>query len=333
MGTAYYSYHTMKANVVQPIKNLRDVLVDMGKGKLIQMKESYREDELGEMHSAMVDLTKGISAQSSFANQIGFGKYDEEFKLQSEEDVMGSALLTMRSNLKKNAEEERKRSWATEGIAEIGNILREQTKTTSELYDKILKFVITYTRSNQGGLFLLNDENTEPCLDLVSTYAYERKKFLEKKIEIGEGLLGQCVLEGGTIYLTEIPNGYLQISSGLGHSTPNCILIVPLKINEVIHGVIEIASFNQFEDYQINFVEKLTENIASAISSIRINEKTRILLESSQQQTEEMRSQEEEMKQNMEELSATQEELTRKENDYLNKIASLEAQLKMEPAL
>ena len=93
--------------------------------------------------------------------------------------------------------------------------------------------------------------------------------------------------------------------------TQEVSLSYPLMVNEEIYGVVEVASFKEFADHEVEFVEKIAESIASTISSVKINAKTQKLLEESQEMTEQMRSQEEEMRQNMEELQATQEEMQR----------------------
>jgi putative methionine-R-sulfoxide reductase with GAF domain len=324
---AVAAYLYSNKSVVRPIGQLKNVILDIGKGKVVQAQFEKRSDEIGEMTQAITSLMQGINAKSEFALQIGKGNYAEDFKLISEDDAMGKALLDMRENLKQNAEEERKRNWATQGLAEIGSLLRVQSASVEELYVNIIRFAVNYTKSNQGGLFLLDSEQKDnEHLKLVACYAYEKRKYQDKIVAIGEGLVGQCVLEKQIIYMVDIPKNYIRITSGLGDATPGSLLIVPLKINEQVHGVMELASFNKFEEHEIKFVEKLAENIAGAISTVLVNERTRLLLESTQQQTEEMKSQEEEMRQNMEELSATQEEMARKEQEYLAKIKYLEGQ-------
>lgn len=111
----------------------------------------------------------------------------------------------------------------------------------------------------------------------------------------------------------------------MGEATPACLLIVPMKYNERTEAIIELASLEKFEDYQVAFIEKAGEFVASALQSVRTTEKMQNLLDASQHQAEEMRSTEEEMRQNLEELQATQEEMVRKQKE-IDRIREEEAE-------
>jgi hypothetical protein len=262
--------------------------------------------------------SRRVNTLTGFIQAVSSGDYSIELTSADEGDNLTRTLVDMRNKLRENADNDRKRNWSTSGVAQIGEILRT-TGTSKDLYDRIIQFVVKYTKSNQGGLFILNDDNeNDHFLELVSAYAFERKKFIEKRVGTTEGLIGQSFLEGARIYLTEVPEDYVNITSGLGGAVPTSLLLVPMKVNEKIYGVIELASFNKYEEYQIEVVEKFAESIGSTISSVKISESTKVLLEKTQQQAEEMRAQEEEMRQNMEELEATQEEMRRKEKHIQN---------------
>ncbi|TVQ12254.1 MAG: HAMP domain-containing protein [Bacteroidetes bacterium] len=306
--------------ITKPVLYLRNILNEMGEGKLPQHSLKGREDEIGDMSKALNFLIEGLKEKVTFASEIGNGNFEHEFKPLSDEDTLGISLVEMRGSLQqakteedKRKIEDTKRNWSTQGVARFAELLRQNNDNLHELSFNIIRNLVGYLEANQGGVFILSEDTEEPSVELFACYAYERRKFLKKIITKGEGLVGTCLQEGDTIYLTDVPDSYINITSGLGDSNPRCILIVPLKLNDEIFGVIEIASFKVLEPHQIEFVEKVAESIASTISSVKINIRTTELLHQSQEQSEEMRAQEEEMRQNMEEMHATQEEMERKE--------------------
>ena len=305
--------YLLKRSITEPIQYVRNMIIKMGRGELVEdHHRKFSEDEIGEMAAAMDNLVKGLKATTQFAENIGNGKYDSEFKALSEKDVLGAALLTMRSNLVQVAVDDKRRAWTTEGLAKFADILRSRTNNLDELSDHIIASLVKYLNANQGALFLVNDvDQNDVFIEMVACYAYDRKKYLKKRIEIGEGVTGQCIQERDTIYMSDIPSNYLKITSGLGEALPRHVLVVPLRLDEQIFGAVELASFQPIEPYHIEFVEKVGQSIASTISSAKTAAHTKYLLEQAQQMTEEMRAQEEEMRQNMEELQATQEQLIR----------------------
>ncbi|MDJ1468625.1 GAF domain-containing protein [Cytophagaceae bacterium DM2B3-1] len=320
----------LSRDIVLPINYVRGIIQKLSLGELPdKQNRKFNRDEVGEMADAVEKLANGLRETSLFAENIGKGNYKVEHQPLSDKDVLGNSLINMRDNLKRVAEEDKRRNWATEGLAKFGDVLRKNTSDLDELCDQIMSGLVKYTNANQGGLYIINDEiqGVEPYLELKACYAWDKKKYLEQKIYPGEGLAGQVWQEAEYVYMTEVPTNYITITSGLGEANPRSILIVPLKVNDQVYGVLEIASFNDFADFEIEFIEKMAESIASTLSSAKVNIRTQKLLQESTILTEQMRSQEEEMRQNMEELMATQEEMERKQHESAQREEELLAEV------
>jgi len=315
-----------KKFVQRPIKGSIEVLKEITRGDLsAEINSEFLEsnDEIGQMSNTLNEMIHNLKETAEFARQVGEGNLDHEINLLSEDDHLRQALMEMREKLKDAAKlqeekriDEEKRSWANEGLAKLNEILRKQDDV-SELSYQILSFLVNYLNANQGGIFIRNtDDENNSILELKSFYAFNRRKYIKKVFEWGEGLVGNCAMEKQTIHLTEIPQNYIQITSGLGGSNPKSLLLVPMKMEKEVLGVIEIATFNEFETHQIAFLEQASLSIASSLNMAETNKRTSELLEKTQQQAEEMAAQEEEMRQNMEELQATQEESSRRAEEF-----------------
>ena len=271
-------------------------------------------DELGEITQAANQLTENLQRASHFALNIGQGNFGDEYTPQGEDDVLGNSLRQMRDALKKYREEEQIRQWTSEGLSQLMGLIRHQQLVIDELSEAVLSFLVKYLNVQQGGIFVASEAG-EPVLELSACYAFERKKFLKKQIVPGEGLVGQAYLEREMTFITELPDHYVNITSGLGGNSPTCLLLVPMIHHETVEAVLELSSLQTLTTHQIAFVRQAGELIASALSTLRTTEQTQRLLEATQQQTEELRSREEEMRQSMEELEATQEEIARKNRE------------------
>ncbi len=310
------------------LKKVTNSISSLALGKAITTHEFKGKGEISQINKELNKLINNSQHTTNFAKEIGHGNLEANLELLSEDDELGKALLEMRNNLKNAATEEKKRQeednrrqWYNEGIAKFAEIIRRHddfTKLSSEFIIQLVK----YLELNQGGIFLLNDGNeNDNFFELTAAYAYDREKFLKKRVELEEGYIGACFLEKETVYLKNIPDDYVQVTSGLGHATPKYLAIIPIKMEDDVLGVIELASFEEIPKYHASFVEKIAENIATSYSSLKINKQTQKLLEESRLQSQQMIEQEEEMRQNMEELQATQEESARTEELLRNEIA------------
>ncbi len=288
------------------------------------LSKKYAESS-DSLHSALKQEFDKNQKIYRFVEKIRLGRIDSEYKIQGSDDVLGQSILDLRDNLKKNIQEEdnrrkedQQRNWIAEGLAKFGEILRQDTDNLEELSYNLISNLVKYINANQAALFIIEDEvEADKHLKMTASYAYDRRKFADKRIEWGEGTIGAAILEQETIYMTDIPESYVHITSGLGEATPSCLIVVPLKFNDEVHGVIEIGAFHNIEKYIIEFVEKVAESVASTISNVKINTRTAKLLKESQHQAETLAAQEEQMRQNMEELQATQEEAARQSEKFI----------------
>ena len=149
----------------------------------------------------------------------------------------------------------------------------------------------------QQGIFYINDapQGDEPIMKLFASYAYRERKTVANLFHAGEGLVGQCALEKERFVLTNVPNDYIKISSGLGEATPLSIVVLPVLFEGQVKAVIELASFHQFGDIHLAFLDQLTESMGIVLNTIAATMRTEELLKQSQALAEELQSQQSEL--------------------------------------
>lgn len=294
--------------IVQPIQKLRDVFAEMTKGVLPDQIKA-NNNEIGDVIKATNIFVDGLKETANFANSIGEGKLEEDYEPLSKDDNLGLSLLEMREKLKEASEQDKIREWKVQGVTRFSELLRQNSADIESFGFNIVMELTKNIGADQGAIFSIEENNDEGFLKMIGCYAFERRKYIDREILKGEGLVGQCWQEKDIIHLTEIPKTYMKIKSGLGEAQPAEVIVVPLIEANEIYGVIEIASFNKIEEYKIEYIQELCESIASTLKGIKINVQTQKLLTESKEMTESMRSQEEELRQTAEEMQATTEDL------------------------
>jgi HAMP domain-containing protein len=315
------------ANVITiVIKELRSAMARLAEGSFPKPLLVKTKEEIGETKTAFNQMLDRLKI-ASFAENLGNGQLHQQYSEAYRNDVLAKSLIAMQQKLIEAENEQAKINWTNEGAAQFNEIIKNESVEVTMLGDTILKQLINYLKANQGAMYLVDKD--EKILQRIATYAYGKKKYIEEKLAIENGLLGQCYYERESIYLKEVPESYVKISSGLGEATPTNILITPLKAQEKVVGLIEIASFTVFEKHELAFVEKMSESIASILLSRQIAEQTTHLLEEARQREQELAQREEEMQQNAEELMATQEEMQRQRRELEREIKMLKSKLSL----
>ena len=270
--------------------------------RIVERRENVLHDDRNKNQQELKQL-------ELFIADIERGDFSDK-KYSFHNEHLSQLLTSLKEKLITQKKEDEKARWVAEGHAKFGEVFR-MTNDLVKLSDEVVRNLVKYVGLNQGSVFILEKKEEDKVLELKSCYAYDRKKFINKTVALGEGLVGQCYLENETIVLQQVPPDYIRITSGLGQATPSFVVIVPIKANDITEGILELAGFSSLPDYRITFIEKTCEGFASMIRSVKVNDETKALLTETQNQTEELQAQEEEIRQNMEEMHATQEQLTR----------------------
>jgi transcriptional regulator with GAF, ATPase, and Fis domain len=156
----------------------------------------------------------------------------------------------------------------SERISSIEHTLQSPSATDGKvLLEKILNTVCNELEACQGALYITKQRNQKRLLELTASYAYY---FAESKTicyEFGEGLIGQVAKEGKTINISTIPEGYITIVSGLGSSSPNHLIIVPLLFENSVAGILEIASFKKITKTDEEYLNGLASVLGKSLDN------------------------------------------------------------------
>ncbi len=261
----------------------------------VDFEPRSESDAIGNAMKTMVESLKEMAA---VAGRIAEGDLSVDFKPKSEHDFMGNALFEMTQKIRLAAAENERRNWFKSGQAELSNVMRGN-QNIQDLTRNMIGYLVPYMNAQVGAVYLLNKEKK---LRLTGSYAYTKRKNLSNEFKLGEGLVGQAALEKQPICLSNVPDDYVKINSGLGETSPKNILVFPLLLDDTAIGVLEIGSLYEFTDVQTEFLGLVAENIAMTIRSCMANMRTVELLAETQSQARELQTQQEELKTTNEEL-------------------------------
>ncbi|MCB0036391.1 MAG: response regulator, partial [Anaerolineales bacterium] len=194
--------------------------------------------------------------------------------------------------------------WQASGDAKLAELLRNE-QDFQQLARVVIDFLCQYLDVQMGAFYLFENN----ALHLLSSYAFTKRKHLQNRFLLGDGLIGQAALERSTIELTEVPLDYLPWVTGLGTAVPASILVSPFAHENQLMGVVELASLNRFTDKQRRFLVSALESVAITVHTMQNRLKIDALLQETQQQAAELQAQEEELRATNEELEIQAENL------------------------
>lgn len=239
------------------------------------------------------------------------------------------SLKDVHDKVSKLLSQEKANNWVAMGAAAVASLKHSDTDLSHYLANALTRSV-NYVEAKLGTLYLLTEQEGDPCFELAASYALENDTPTKLRINIGEGVIGQVYYEKEAILLDNVPKGYIKISSGLGQGIPCAVCITPLLAEGTIYGAMEIASFNSFTPAQIEYFRKSGEAIANTIRSFQNRINTERLLAQSRKMTDDLKNRENEIQQNLDKLQITQRLMRRKQDEMeaiLSTLSTLELDL------
>ena len=267
--------------------------------------------ELTDNVNAMANsLTLQVRAIAEVATAVTRGDLSRQIAVeaQGELDELKNNLNQMIANLKTTTEKNNEQDWLKTNLAKFSRMMQGQ-KDLEAVSKLIMSELTPLVSAHHGTFYIMADENNTPVLKLIASYAYKERKHIGSRFFLGEGLVGQAALEKKPILLTNVPDDYIRITSGLGEAPPRNILVLPVLFEGEVKAVIELASFLPFSQIHQLFLDQLAESVGVVINMISANMRTAELLEQSQSLTLELQSQSEELRTQQEELKKSNAEL------------------------
>lgn len=284
-------------NLLNSIFAIRSAADHIAMGDLDISVQLDSDDEFREL---ALSFSKMIDVSSHFAKaaeRIGEGDYSVQVDVRSSSDILGNALVEMRDKLERLSAENVRRTWLLTGNAELTEVLRGD-KDPVEITSDVIKYLCNYTGAKVGAIFL--PENGQ-C-QMKASFSFDRRKSHQATFAFGEGLIGQAAIEKKAIIFEELPVDYMTISSGLGNTPVQSLLVYPFTFNDEVVALVELGYTDKINDLTIELLNLVSENISVSISSANARSRMKELLLETQRQAEELEAQQEELKQSNEEL-------------------------------
>ncbi|MDM8558912.1 GAF domain-containing protein [Candidatus Parabeggiatoa sp. HSG14] len=292
IGLMAHAFQQMTINLRQVIKDIVKISKDLANGNLCATPAAKYQGDFIQIKQALemvlfnqrqvvediVQLSQGLAEGGQ--NVIAKAEYKGDFV--QIKNALETAAAKLTEAMAKNAIQD----WLKTGQTQLNEqISGEQNVMT--LSKNIITFLTTYLEAQVGVFYLLegkegtgerdNVENT--CLKLIASYAYTQRKGMGHQFKVGEGLIGQAALEKQRILVTEIPEDYINIQSGLGEAVPQQLVIIPFMYENVVKGVIEIGSFHSFTEVQLELLDQIISNIGIAVNTADSRTKMQVLLQ------------------------------------------------------
>lgn len=271
-------------------------------------------------------ITRVLNKAVDVADQIANGNLHQDIDVTGHDEAgqLMYSLRVMRDALLEQNNENRNRDEEQRALAGLNEVMRGDLGL-DVLTANILRYLANQLDASIGAFYLFREDH----LELYSSYAYQYRRGTRNRYEIGETIVGQCALERKAFVVTDLPEDYIKVGSGIGIASPRSIIVLPVLFNNELRGVIELGSFREFGRKELHFLGLSAEGIGIAINSAESRIRMQEVLQQTKEQATTLQSQQQEMEKINAELEARSTDLDKQKNEILQKNQELERSRKV----
>ncbi|MFL6763286.1 MAG: response regulator, partial [Sphingomicrobium sp.] len=272
------------------------------------------------------NLTNQVRSIAEVATAVTKGDLTRSIAVEASGEMaaLKDTINEMISNLKEQTLKNAEQDWLKTNLARFSRMLQGE-RDLATVSNLIMSELAPLVNAQYGVFYVTKREEDETKLELVASYGAESPDVLKKEFNLREGLVGQAAADKRPILLKDVPTDFIRIGSGLGHARPANVNILPALFEDEVKAVIELASFNEFNETHQSFLDQLMESVGIVLNTIAATMRTEGLLKQSQLLTQELQARQTELTTKQEELHSTNEELQDKAVALENEKRQVEA--------
>jgi HAMP domain-containing protein/CheY-like chemotaxis protein len=282
------------------------------------------KDLTGNVNLLAANLTTQVRAIAEVATAVTKGDLTRSIQVNARGEVaeLKDNINTMIGNLRLTTDQNTEQDWLKTNLARFTNMLQGQRDLAT--VGRMLLAELASLINAQNEVIYLLDSEQKPCLRLLSAYADAGAEGHLERIQIGEGLIGQCAADAKRLLITDMPSNVVPIRSGLFMATPKNVIVLPVLFEGQVKAVIEIGSVSAFTDLQVSFLDQLTATIGIVLNSIEATMQTEGLLKQSQELAAELQIRQKELQQTNEQLELKAQQLAERNVEVERKNQEIE---------
>jgi len=282
------------------------------------------KDLTGNVNLLADNLTRQVRAIAEVATAVTKGDLTRSIQVEASGEVaeLKDNINTMIDNLRLTTDRNKEQDWLKTNLARFTGMLQGQRDLTT-VGRTLLSELAPLVNAQQGVIYQMETDGTAELV-LLSAYADNIEAGHPTRLQLGEGLVGQCAAEKRRIFITDLPERTTPIRSGLFTAVPQNVIVLPVLFEDRVKAVIELATLNTFTTSHLAFLEQLTASIGIVLNSIEATMQTESLLKQSQQLAGELTTQQRELQQKNEQLALKAQQLAEQNAEVERKNQEIE---------